>query len=336
MHTFTIYQTGQTFTFPSEQDEMNGKQRIALVTGLLLYNMEVLTFAGLKKFLLKNFLNVKTSLVYKHLSTQSDKLRAAENFNRLADCLDSLFQPTVGADAVRVDNINPSFSLESPKQFLPVISLARVSRVNLLARMPQVYIARLWRVNKFYGPESGFSDLTFYEFRTASYYYAQYVEKKKEEDLDRLIALLYRPGKKFWFIKKRRSDCNGIRRRPISAETNPSILEKRARRLSKLPFPVKYTILLYCAGCFAFIRSGRPEIDGKEITLERLFKDEPENESIGMSGLLFSIAESGIFGNIRETDQQNIYTILARMYQLMLQEEDLKRKYKNHAQNKDI
>lgn len=326
MHTFTIHQTGQTFTFPSDQDEMNGKQRITLITGLLLYNMGKITYSGLKKFLLKNYLNVKPSIAYKYFSTNADKLRAAENFNRLADCLDSLFrhaEPVEGhpelveghpelveghPELVEGQTIN----LETPKQFLPVISCRR---------------------KKYYGPESGFADLTFYEFRTASYYFAQYIQNNKEADLDRLIALLYRPGKKFWHFKKHRSDCNGIRRIPISAETNPSCLEKRALRLSKLPFPVKYTILLYCAGCFNFIRTGRPEIDGKEINLERLYKNEPDGESIGMSGLLFSIAESGIFGNIKETDQQNIYTILARMYQLMLQEEEMKRKFKSNAKD---
>jgi hypothetical protein len=313
MHTFTIHQTGQTFSFPSDQDEMNGKQRIVLITGLLLYNMGKLSYFELKLFLLKNYLNVKTSLSYKHFSAAADKLKAAENFNRLADCLDSLFH------GLSPDRPSPSsINLESPKQFLPVISVARVPRVTK---------------HKFYGPESGFADLTFYEFRTASYYYAQYIQNNKEGDLDRLIATLYRPGKKFWHFKKQRPDCNGIRRIPISAETNPSCLEKRALRLSKLPFPVKYTILLYCSGCFAFIRTGRPEIDGKEINLERLYVNEPDGESIGMSGLLFSIAESGIFGSIKETDQQNIYTIFARMYQLMLQEEEMKRKFKANDKN---
>jgi len=311
MHTFTIHQTGQTFLFPSNQDEMNGKQRIVLITGLLLYNMDKLSYSDLKKFLLKNYLNVKTSLSYKHFSTNADKLKAAENFNRLADYLDSLFH---GLSPDRPSQ--PTINLESPKQFLPVIS-----------------VARLWRVTKYYGPESGFADLTFYEFRTASYFFAQYIQNNKEADLDRLIATLYRPGKKFWHFKKHRPDCNGIRRIPISAETNPSCLEKRALRLSKLPFSVKYTILLYCSGCFAFIRTGCPEIDGKEINLERLYVNEPDGESIGMSGLLFSIAESGIFGSIKETDQQNIYTILARMYQLMLQDEEMKRKLKSNAQN---
>jgi hypothetical protein len=307
MHTFTIHQTGQTFSFPSNQDEMNGKQRITLITGLLLYNMGKLTYSGLKKFLLKNYLNVKPSIAYKHFSTTADKLRAAENFNRLADCLDSLFH------GLSPDRPSPqSINLETPKQFLPVISCRR---------------------KKYYGPESGFADLTFYEFRTASYYFAKYIQDNNEQDLDRLIATLYRPGKKFWYFKKNKSDCNGIRRIPISAETNPILLELRALTLAKLPFPVKYTILLYCAGCFNFIRTGRPEIDGKEINLERLYKNEPDGESIGMSGLLFSIAESGIFGSIKETDQQNIYTIFARMYQLMLQEDSMKRKIKSNAQD---
>jgi hypothetical protein len=303
MHTFTIHQTGQTFSFPSNQEELTAKQRIAFIRLILMYNAGIINMQALKHLLLKDLLNVKSSLTFKYFTPKNNQLAAGTNFFRLTELLDSFFIK---------ENEKYSINLEIPKQFIPHLK---------------------HKGKKFFGPDSGFADLTFFEFRTASYYFTQYVEKNSEPDLDRLIALLYRPGKSFWFFRKRMRKCNAIRRISVNADSNPFTLEKRAKFLSSLPFQIKYTILMYCAGSFAYMRNGCPEIDGKEINLERLYKNEPDSESIGMSGLLFSMAESGIFGNIAETDKQNIYTILARMYQLMLQDEEMKRKLKSNAQN---
>jgi len=307
---------------------MTGKQRIALVTAILLFKAGTINFTALKQILLKDFLNIKTSNTFRYLTPKSQQLKAAENFNRLADCLDSLFSRSpVASDTPHGSSPDePSqltINLEIPNQFLPVIPFNHQSKIINLKL-------------KYYGPATAFADLSFFEFRMASYYYSQFIEKQNEQDLDRLIALLYRPAKSFWFIRKRLKNCDGIKRENIDSHTNPNRLEARAKRVSRLPFAVKYTILLYVAGSFSFIRSGKPEIDGKEIDLERLYKNEPDGESIGMSGLLFSMAESGIFGNIDDTDKQNIYTILARMYQLMLISEETERKFKKNAEDKRL
>lgn len=307
MHTFEIHTTGEKYSFPSCQEEMNQRQRIAFVSAIMLYKTGTINITILRQVILKHLLDIRPSQRFKYFLPKKQKLKAGENFARLAELLDSLFEITT-ENGKKVYTTN----LEIPIQFIPVLKHKR---------------------RKYYGPETAFTDLSFYEFRMASYYYSEYINKGSESFLDLLIALLYRPQKRFYAITKHKKTFNGIRRSDISANTNPNYIEARAKKLSSLSFATKYTILLYAAGCFAYLRTGNPEIDGKEISFERLYKNESQGESIGLSGLLFNMAESKIFGDIDKTDSQNIYTIFSRMYQLMLQDEELKRKQKKDAKN---
>jgi hypothetical protein len=304
MHIYNIPELNKQVEYPALQEEMTGKQRILFITlALRLLNLEI-DRTEFKRLLLIDFLNIKVSSWYKHFTPESIKLTINDNINRLADQLDSLFE-IVDNSGVQEYHLD----LENIKQFLPVIKIGR---------------------KKYYGPADALTDCTFYEYRTAVYCYKIFAETKNDADLDNLIAVLYRPKKSFFWIRKHLPSFNGIIRQSITSKTNPSFLSKRAKIISKLPIIEKEIIRLYFSGCLKYLRTGKPVIDGNEISFDVLYKGaSTDDDGIGMSGLLFSLAETKVFGEIDTTDSQNLYTIFARLYQVMKQQEKMKELYKS-------
>jgi hypothetical protein len=85
-----------------------------------------------------------------------------------------------------------------------------------------------------------------------------------------------------------------------------------------LPLHIKTGIFLWFSSCVNYLREGKPLIDGNEIDLSILYKGGDENSSpgIGLTGLLFSLAENKVFGDLFETSNTGLYDIMARLYQL--------------------
>jgi hypothetical protein len=72
------------------------------------------------------------------------------------------------------------------------------------------------------------------------------------------------------------------------------------------------------------------EIDGNKCMFSRIFRKgkgegRSEGEGIGLTGVLMSLAESGVFGNIKETADANVWDVLTRLYQLELQSEEMEK-----------
>ena len=53
--------------------------------------------------------------------------------------------------------------------------------------------------------------------------------------------------------------------------------------------------------------------------------------NVGLIGLLYSIAETGVFGTIEQTDNQNIWDIMVRVYQVVMQGRATEEKMKKHG-----
>ena len=81
---------------------------------------------------------------------------------------------------------------------------------------------------------------------------------------------------------------------------------------------IRYGIFIFWAGCEDYLVTGRPVIDGNEIDLSILYEKSGNGSSegsLGLVGLLYSLAESKVFGSIQETDNQNLYDVMAKLYQ---------------------
>lgn len=169
-----------------------------------------------------------------------------------------------------------------------------------------------------YGPEDLLQDITFSEFRWANNYFKEHDSCNKEnnfegamESLDQFVACLYRPG-----IKGKRSpfDHGSIN------ETLPLI--------EKVPYIKKFCILLWYSYCVQVIQTTPLMIQGIEIDFSILFPKptkaellglEKRKQGLGWQGTLFDIAESGVFGNIEQTEQTPLFTVLVYMYKKQIE-----------------
>lgn len=169
-----------------------------------------------------------------------------------------------------------------------------------------------------FGPEDLLQDITFAEFRWTNNYFREHDSCNKAQDfegsieaLDNFVACLYRRG-----IKGKRDsfDHDNI------ADTVPLV--------SKIPYIKKFCILLWYSYCVKIIQTTTLDIQGIEVDFSILFPKptkaeleglETRKSGLGWQGTLFDIAESGVFGNIDQTEQTPLFTILVYMYKKQIE-----------------
>ena len=70
----------------------------------------------------------------------------------------------------------------------------------------------------------------------------------------------------------------------------------------------------------------RPEVDGIELDLSKLYtkgSSDTSKTDVGMVGLLYSLAETAVFGSIEQTDNSNLWDIMIRLYQVVMQMQEI-------------
>lgn len=166
----------------------------------------------------------------------------------------------------------------------------------------------------FVGPEDIMNDVTFLEYKNAHVFATEFLKSQDESDLNLFVGTLYRKPT-FRFLKK-----------PVYDEQKSS---KSIARIEKWDFSVKYAMLLNFLAWEENIRTGTFNIDGNDISFSILFKRNPDDDTdsgIGLTGLLFSLAETGVFGNVKTTAEQNLYDILFRLYQVQRENMEMKKR----------
>lgn len=176
----------------------------------------------------------------------------------------------------------------------------------------------------YYGPADALQNVVFDEILEANKHLHEYINSKSDESLDRLVATFYRP-------KKKETEENIFRNYDgdLREEFVGSNVERRANKLKGLPVHIKYGIYVFYVSCQKFITTASNlEVDGQTVDLSVLFRqNDSGNKGIGMPGLLFSLAETGVFGDIKKTSQEKYWNVLLRLYQNHLTMQELKRKY---------
>lgn len=165
-------------------------------------------------------------------------------------------------------------------------------------------------LGKLLGPVSHGSDLRFGEYRTACDFYNRYTTEHDKDSLDALVGILYRKPNPD--ISKQSFD--GDYREPF----NRHHIGSYAKRVSRLPEYVKWGVYLWFGYFCQYLMSGDFIIDGNRISFAPLFSsnsdpDVKQNDSLGMTSVLFSLAESGTFGNIKETDNAFLFEVMMKM-----------------------
>lgn len=173
-----------------------------------------------------------------------------------------------------------------------------------------------WRCYR--GPLSHGADLSFGEFRHAMAVANDYTLNHAPASLDALAGILYR---------KRGDRESGAWREPFNA----AFLERYTRRTAPMPAYLKWGVYVWFSAFCHFLLSGTFVIDGNEACFEPLFGssgEETGDKSLGLDSILYSVAESGVFGNISETDRAPLLKVLMKLLDDYYKAEHLKKELK--------
>ncbi len=170
----------------------------------------------------------------------------------------------------------------------------------------------------YYGPSDEFNNVKFGEYIAALESFIDYNQTGESQYLFKLVAALYRP-KRGMFAKKDVSDQRRL--------FNKYEIERRAKKFQHLHVGIVYGIYLWFASFQKFLATAEITVEGQVIDLSVLFepdgtKQKSKLPGIGMRGVLYSFAESGVFGNTDQTEFAGLWEIILRMYDIYKRNQD--------------
>jgi len=165
-------------------------------------------------------------------------------------------------------------------------------------------------IGRLLGPVSHGSDLRFGEYRTACEFYNRYTTDHNREALDVLTGILYRKPNKD--IDKQSFDGD------YREAFNRHHIDIYAKRVTHIPEYVKWGVYQWFGYFCKYLMTGDFIIEGREVSFAPLFSsqsdpDVKQGDSLGMTSVLFSLAESRTFGNIKETDNAFLFEVMLKM-----------------------
>ena len=277
MNKLTIPERKIEVDYPSEWDEIN--TACAEKIGAIMYSAFMLKtdYDLARKMAVDVFINRVNSAKKPAYNEESANYWANELL--LAESVNFLFNKTVNRDGTESIEINPKFCTNP----IPIVKVG-------------------WR--KFKGPRDLLSDLTIWQFKEASWRVGKYAQTKNQQYLDGAFSVLY--------LK--------------TDERDPEKGERRRQRIvGKVSLGIKFMTYLFFLGCMNWIREESIEVDGQEICFGCLFpsakqstkeKEGVVDDKTGMAGILFQMAESGVFGNMEQTSRVNMWDVFLRLYQI--------------------
>lgn len=146
-----------------------------------------------------------------------------------------------------------------------------------------------------YGPSDNFGNLVVSEYIFSENHYLLYREHGDSTDLDKLIAVLYRPGKSHLRYNYSNNPAGDYRRK-----FNDNFIDAQARKIRHWPAPIKNAILHYYEGCRLQLVNNYHDVFGGS--------GEPAKR--GMLSLVVSVAENGTFGSFEHVEQLLLHTFM--------------------------
>jgi len=200
----------------------------------------------------------------------------------------------------KINLLDSFFDISEAEDGHPVYSLHTKCTANLLPE---------WR--NFKGPNNLLMDITWGEFKQCLNALKLLQEAEKEGN----ITDMERYTKDIFFC---------LYKWPFNHSTP----------LKKIPDTVQFHALTYFSYWYELITTCPITINGEEIDFTILWKsdpDDPTNEldKSGWLGVTFTIAESGVFGDSEDVDNQKLYKVLMYIYkqkaQAIFDKEQLKK-----------
>ena len=298
MHKIQIIQSNQILDFPETPHEFTRAQLLAFTQNIIEYQSGNINFQKLKTNCVYAFLNMKRTA---NLSNKDHKT-VIESINQLSKLIEPYFT-TKREKGKELKVINMQFHT----QHLPSITVGNTV---------------------FHGPIDALFNTVYGEYLQAITHLTDFTQNPQPETLNLLIATLYRPEKPNYNTIKTHPDFDG----DIRIKFNPNLTETYAQTLAQLPYHVKYAIFLYLASSQHFIATNSAlEIGGgNTIDLTMLFSKTSNNtktaNGLGMIGTLYSLAETKVFGNVKDVAETNTYDILAFLVNQKTEFEKLNKK----------
>jgi len=296
MHKIEIPDKNIAIDFPSEIDEMTNAQFVAYVFYVLQYINGRIDESEFKINIARVLLDVRMGMRYVFMKA-SRKTECCANLVRISELMTGFIQDDPGTG-------KREFKLSCVRNFVP-------------------------KILNYYGPSDCFQNLTYFEYRTARTFFKAFARDNNEDDLNQMIAILYRKSKSIWPLRKYMKSCDGERRTKLHAQSNPIYMKNRVKRISMVPFHVRYAVFLYFSSCEDYLKTGRPNVDGNELDFSKLYSKDEDGSTksdVGLVGLLYSLTETGVFGTIDQTDSSSLWDIMIRLYQVVMQMQEIEDK----------
>ena len=288
MHHIEIPDIDYIADIPSDISELNREQFLDFISYYIRYASGEITYDHFRTGLVNCFIHFRAPL---RKIPQGEKENVLAQVYRLSELMDS-FTSLDDSEGVRTRRVNIHFI----KNMIPTI---RTKEVIL------------------YGPSDALTDLSFIEFIDAHNLFIEYLGSQDEEILNKLVATLYRPEKENFEKEKQDPSFDGQRR----IKYNPNSIEQWLPIVREKSLLVKYGIFLFFSGCEHFLHEGQIPLGSETINFKDLYNSNAtvKSDGTGLFGLLYTIAESQVFGSVKDVADTNLYDIMLRMYQLVRQ-----------------
>lgn len=181
-----------------------------------------------------------------------------------------------------------------------------------------------------HGPKKNFENLIMSEFLFSEIYFMRFgelvtelqktneifkkteLEKKADEQMNMLIATLYRPGKLFYNNKK---DKDG----DVREAFNDNKIVHSAKQIANWPRETKLAIHKWYEGCRKQLVKDFP----------KPFEGNGDGESsYGLWSVARGIAEKGTFGDFSTVEKQFVRTVMMELTESIIENERMKKLYK--------
>jgi hypothetical protein len=152
----------------------------------------------------------------------------------------------------------------------------------------------------YHGPRKNILRLSVIEFVLGFMLYRNYHKTKKTENLNKLVALIYRPYNPFSIFRRWSYGYNGDIRMPL----NDYLFERRFKRFEHLSDDIKTAIFIQWSGAWEEFQDSElaklvfPKLSEKQ---KKTLKEDP----YAWQKIMFSIAESGVFGSLRKVEKMD-------------------------------
>tara|TARA_R110001606_G_scaffold169248_1_gene314177 strand:- start:119 stop:1015 length:897 start_codon:yes stop_codon:yes gene_type:complete len=294
MHIVEIPDKKLKIKVPEHLGECNKAQYINMCNLIYKELTNQITFQELKTHGIYYLMNMEPS---KKEGSEETELQKWTNISLLADLVESFFE----TDEATNTKIIKQYYINNP--------IYKIKGV----------------LKDYYGPSNEFNNVKFGEYVDALSHFADFHETGEIQYLYLLIATFYRE-KRGAFTSA--GDFTKDKRVPYNKER----VEDLAKMYKLQNMGVVYGFYLLFASFKKYLTTAKIYVEGNEIDLSILFEGDAAPESdipgIGMKSILYTVAESGIFGTKKEVEETSMWEILIRMYDIRKRDLDAKAQLK--------